>query len=138
MSHESFGDGQAASRPIDASTATKLGQALERLAEEYGFYGDGLILHFLPGEYETHGIRLRPRWHVNGAGIDKTTLKLVPGARHRQIKSAYHSVISGGWGPQFSGEPGKQRMAKRDFDNLRIADLSLCLLYTSPSPRDRG
>ena len=125
VSHESFGDGQAASRPIDASTATKLGQALERLAEEYGFYGDGLILHFLPGEYETHGIRLRPRWHVNGAGIDKTTLKLVPGARHRQIKSAYHSVISGGWGPQFSGEPGKQRMAKRDFDNLRIADLSL-------------
>ena len=30
-----------------------------------------------------------------------------------------------GWRRQFSGEPGKQRIAKRDFDNLRIADLSL-------------
>ncbi len=123
--HESFGDGQAASGPIDASTATKLAQAFERLAKEYGFYGEGLVLRFLPGEYETHGIRLRPRWHVTGAGIGRTTIKLVPGARHRQIKSAYHSVISGGWGPQFSGEPGKQRLAKRDFDNLRVANLSL-------------
>ena len=123
--HEAFGDGQAASEPIDASTAVKLGRALERLAEEQGHYGEGVVLRFLPGQYETHGIRVRPRWHVTGAGIGRTTLKLVPGARHRKIKSAYHSVISGGWGPQFGGEPGKQRLAKRDFDNLRIADLSL-------------
>ena len=115
--HEAFGDGQAASRPIDASTATKLGQALERLAREQGYYGDGLVLRFLPGEYETHGIRVRPRWHVAGAGIGRTTIRLVPRARHRKIKSAYHSVISGGWGPQ--------RLARRDFDNLRVADLSL-------------
>jgi hypothetical protein len=115
--HEAFGDGQAASRPIDASTATKLGQALERLAREQGYYGDGLVLRFLPGEYETHGIRVRPRWHVAGAGIGRTTIRLVPGAQHRKIKSAYHSVISGGWGPQ--------RLAKRDFDNLRVADVSL-------------
>ena len=115
--HGSFGDGQAAVEPIDASSATKLGQALERLAKEHGFYGDGLVLRFLPGEYETHGIRVRPRWHVIGAGIGKTTLKLVPGAQHRKIKSAYHSVISGGWGPQ--------RPAGRDFDNLRVADVSL-------------
>ena len=123
--HEAFGDGQAASEPIDASTAVKLGRALERLAEEQGHYGEGVVVRFLPGQYETHGIRVRPRWHVTGAGIGRTTLKLVPGARHRKIKSAYHSVISGGWGPQFGGEPGKQRLAKRDFDNLRIADLSL-------------
>ena len=115
--HGSFGDGQAAVEPIDASSATKLGQALERLAKEHGFYGDGLVLRFLSGEYETHGIRLRPRWHVTGAGIGRTTIKLVPGARHRKIKSANHSVISGGWGPQ--------RPAGRDFDNLRVADVSL-------------
>ena len=115
--HEAFGDGQAASRPIDASTATKLGQALERLAREQGYYGDGLVLRFLPGEYETHGIRVRPRWHVAGADVGRTTIRLVPRARHRKIKSAYHSVISGGWGPQ--------RLARRDFDNLRVADLSL-------------
>ena len=115
--HGSFGDGQAAVEPIDVSSATKLGQALERLAKEHGFYGDGLVLRFLPGEYETHGIRLRPRWHVTGAGIGRTTIKLVPGARHRKIKSANHSVISGGWGPQHS--------AGRDFDNLRVADVSL-------------
>ena len=115
--HGAFGNGQAASRPIDASTATKLGQAIERLAREQGYYGDGLVLRFLPGEYETHGIRVRPRWHVVGAGVGRTTIKLVPGARHRKIKSSYHSVISGGWGPQ--------RLVRRDFDNLRIADLSL-------------
>jgi hypothetical protein len=115
--HESFGDGQAASRPIDASSAVKLGQALDRLAKEHGFYGDGLVLRFLPGKYETHGIRVRPRWHLTGGGIGRTTIKLVPSARHRKIKSAYHSVISGGWGPQ--------RLAKRDFDNIRIADVSL-------------
>ncbi len=115
--HESFGDGQTAAKPIDASTAVKLGQALDRLAKEHGFYGDGLVLRFLPGEYETHGIRLRPRWHITGDGIGRTTIKLVPSARHRKIKSAYHSVISGGWGPQ--------RLAKRDFNNIRIADVSL-------------
>ena len=103
--------------PIDASTATKLGQAIERLAREQGYYGDGLVLRFLPGEYETNGIRVRPRWHVVGAGAGRTTIKLVPGARHRKIKSSYYSVISGGWGPQ--------RLVRRDFDNLRIADLSL-------------
>jgi len=123
--HDDYGNGQAISGPIDASTAAKLGRALERLEEEQGHYGEGVVLRFLPGQYETHGIRVRPRWHVIGAGIDKTTIKLVPGARPRKIKSAYHSVISGGWGPQFSGDPGKQRLAKRDFDNLRIADLSL-------------
>ena len=46
--HEAFGDGQAASRPIDASTAPKLSQALERLTREQGYYGDGLVLRFLP------------------------------------------------------------------------------------------
>ncbi|MBT5620202.1 MAG: right-handed parallel beta-helix repeat-containing protein [Verrucomicrobia bacterium] len=115
--HESFGDGQTAAKPIDASTAVKLGQALDRLAKEHDFYGDGLVLQFLPGEYETDGIRLRPRWHITGDGIGRTTIKLVPSARHRKIKSAYHSVISGGWGPQ--------RLAKRDFNNIRIADVSL-------------
>ncbi|MED5380962.1 MAG: right-handed parallel beta-helix repeat-containing protein [Verrucomicrobiota bacterium] len=115
--HESFGDGQAASTPVDTSTAAKLGQALERLAGEQGHYGDGLVLRFLPGDYETHGIRVRPRWHIVGAGIGRTTLKLMPGVEHRKIKSAYHSVIGGGWGPQ--------RLAKRDFDNIRIADVSL-------------
>ena len=123
--HESFGDGGAASKPIDASTAAMLGQAIERLAGEQGHYGDGLVLRFLPGEYETHGIRVRPRWHVIGAGIGRTTLRLVPGARHRKIKSAYHSVISGGWGPQFAPGPDGGRLAKRDFDNIRIADISL-------------
>jgi len=117
VAHESFGDGQTAAKPIDASTAVKLGQALDRLAKEHDFYGDGLALQFLPGEYETHGIRLRPRWHITGDGIGRTTIKLVPSAWHRKIKSAYHSVISGGWGPQ--------RLAKRDFNNIRIADVSL-------------
>jgi hypothetical protein len=115
--HESFGNGQTAAEPIDASSATKLGQALERLAKSQGHYGAGLVLHFLAGEYETHGIRVRPRWHVTGDGIGKTTIKLVPSAQHRKIKSAYHSVISGGWGPQSA--------AGRDFDNLRVAGLSL-------------
>ena len=123
--HESFGDGGAVSKPIDVSTAAKLGQAIERLAGEQGHYGDGLVLRFLPGEYETHGIRVRPRWHVIGAGIGRTTLRFVPGARHRKIKSAYHSVISGGWGPQFAPGPDGGRLAKRDFDNIRIADISL-------------
>ena len=58
--HGAFGNGQVASMPIDASTATKLGQAIERLAREQGYYGDGLVLRFLPGEYETNGIRVRP------------------------------------------------------------------------------
>ena len=113
----SFGDGSTASEPVDASTAAKLGQALDRLAGEQGHYGDGLVLRFLPGDYETHGIRLRPRWQIVGAGIGTTTFKLVPGPGHRKIKFAYHSVIAGGWGSQLQ--------ASRDFDNIRIADLSL-------------
>ena len=115
--HESFGDGTVAARPLDASTAAKLEQVLDRLAGEQGHYGDGLVLRFLPGNYETYGIRMRPRWHIVGAGIGTTNLKLVPGTGHRNIKSAYHSVIGGGWGPQ--------RLVKRDFNNIRVADLSL-------------
>ena len=123
--HESYGDGTTSAKPLDASTATTLGQALERLTRELGLYGDGVVLRFLPGDYETHGIRIRPRWHVVGAGIDKTRIKLVPSPRHLKIKSAYHSVIGGGWGAQYSTGAERVRLAKRDFDNLRIADVSL-------------
>ena len=122
---EVFGDGATAATPLDASTATKLGQELQRLTREIGLYEDGVVLRFLPGEYETHGIRIRPRWHVVGAGMDKTRIKLVPAAAHLKIKSAYHSVIGGGWGPQFAPGPDRARLAKRDFDNIRIADVSL-------------
>ncbi|MEE2946848.1 MAG: right-handed parallel beta-helix repeat-containing protein [Verrucomicrobiota bacterium] len=115
--HESFGGGTVAAQPVDVSTAAKLGQVLDRLAGDQGHYGDGLVLRFLPGNYETYGIRVRPRWHIVGAGIGKTILKLVSGPGHRKIKTAYHSVIGGGWGPQ--------RVDKRDFNNIRIADLSL-------------
>ena len=111
--HESFGDGATADTPLDASSATKLGQALKHLTRELGLYGDGAVLRFLPGDYETHGIRIRPRWHVVGAGIDKTRIKLVPSSQHLKIKSAYHSVISGGWGPQFTTGAERVRLAKR-------------------------
>ena len=114
---KSFGDGSVADLPLDVSTVAKLGRVLNRLAGEQGYYGAGMVLHFLPGEYETYGIRLRPRWHIVGAGIGKTTIKLVPDPRHQQIKSAYLSVIGGGWGPQ--------SLVKRDFNNIRIADVSL-------------
>ena len=95
------------------SSATKLGQALERLTRELGLYGDGVVLRFLPGDYETHGIRIRPRWHVVGAGIDKTRIKLVPSPLHLKIKFAYHSVIGGGWGSQYSTGAERARLAKR-------------------------
>ena len=64
---KSFGDGSVADLPLDVSTVAKLGRVLNRLAGEQGYYGAGMVLHFLPGEYETYGIRLRPRWHIVGA-----------------------------------------------------------------------
>jgi len=123
--HNSFGDGATSESPIDVSTAGKLDRALQKLSIEGGLYGEGLVLSFLSGNYEIHGIRLRPRWHLIGAGIGKTNFKLVPAARHRKIKSAYHSAIAGGWGPQFKTGPDGVRLNERDFDNIRIANISL-------------
>ena len=42
--HDSFGDGTTSAKPLDASSATKLGQALEDLTRELGLYGDGMVL----------------------------------------------------------------------------------------------
>ena len=58
-------------------------------------------------------------------GIGKTSFKLVPSIKHLQIKSAYHSVIGGGWGPQFTTDLDRIPLLKRDFNNIRIADISL-------------
>ena len=76
--HASFGDGTTKELPLDVSTAEKLDKALHKLSLEFGVYGEGLVLHFLSGYYETHGIRLRPRWHLVGAGLDQTRFKLIP------------------------------------------------------------
>ena len=121
----SFGDGATNESPIDVSNAEKLDKVLSKLSLELGVYGEGLVLRFLSGSYETYGIKLRPRWHLIGDGIDKTSLKLVPSIKHRKIKSAYHSVIGGGWGPQFTTELDRIPLLKRDFNNIRIADISL-------------
>ena len=123
--HASFGDGTTIELPLDVSTAGKLDKALRKLSLELGVYGEGIVLRFLSGSYETHGIRLRPRWHLVGDGVNKTNLKLIPSAKHRKIKSAYHSVIGGGWGPQFSAGLSGARLHKRDFENIRVADMSL-------------
>jgi len=123
--HASFGDGTTNELPLDVSTAGKLDKALRKLSLELGVYGEGIVLRFLSGSYETHGIRLRPRWHLVGDGVNKTNLKLIPSAKHRKIKSAYHSVIGGGWGPQFSAGLSGARLHKRDFENIRVADMSL-------------
>ena len=40
---EAFGNGVTANTPLNASTATKLGQALERLTREIGLYELSLI-----------------------------------------------------------------------------------------------
>ena len=34
--------------------------------------------------------------------------------------------------------PEKDRQATRNIDDTRKTKLTFCLLYTSPSPRDRG
>ena len=123
--HDSFGDGTTNELPLDVSTAGKLDKALRKVSLESGVYGEGVVLRFLSGSYETYGIRLRPRWHLIGDGIDKTKLKLIPSLKHLKIKSAYHSVIGGGWGPQFSAGLDAERLHKRDFENIRVADVSL-------------
>ena len=47
-------------------------------------------------------------------------------------------VVSGGFDPIHSGHIEYFKAAKKLGDHLIVALNSDCLLYTSPSPRDRG
>ena len=66
----------------------------------------------------------------SGSGLGKTAGRGVKGQKSRSGVS-----INGFEGGQM---PIYRRLPKRGFKNIFAKQIQTCLLYTSPSPRDRG
>jgi len=120
-----FGRGQSATAPLDGSTRAKVDEILEDLRIEYGDYGAGVTIHFLPGRYEVGGIGIRPRWQLRGAGIDRTILKRVAAPRDFLLKNPILHVIEGGGGPQQKPPLSGPHLPERDYVGIHISGMTL-------------
>ena len=118
-----FGTGESAEEPLDGSSPAKLERIMSWLYAKYGDFGSGVRIHFLEGTYETGGINIRPRWWIEGAGMEKTVIKRVATNRDAKRRSSHFSVIGGGWISQTKsdGEP----LSERDFADVRVAHMTL-------------
>ena len=68
-----------------------------------------------------------------GSGLGKTSGRGHKGQRSRSGHSQ-HPTFQGGAMPMI------RRIAKRGFNNkfaVKVGEVNICLLYTSPSPRDK-
>lgn len=120
---DAFGDGSSAAFPLDGSTPARLDRVFAELQTRFGDYGPGLHVRFLPGEYETGGLSIRPNWWLEGDAMETTVLRRVATDRDRRTLATGFNVISGGWLPQKSG--GNEARPGRDYVNVRVAHLTL-------------
>ncbi|MEZ5325637.1 MAG: right-handed parallel beta-helix repeat-containing protein [Verrucomicrobiales bacterium] len=101
----------------------KLDRILQNLYLDHGDFAEGVHIRFLEGTFLTAGISVRPNWHIEGVGIDRTTIKRVATSLDQRSGSENYSVISGGWA--FTPIQGQPVPSEKEYKNIKIEHLTL-------------
>ena len=96
--------------------------------EEGARFGPSLM----PGGKESAWNELKPIWEAIAAKVDAETGKPIDGAEPGK------PVEGGVTCTTYIGENGAGHYVKMVHNGIEYGDMQICLLYTSPSPRDRG